>query len=159
MGELLIRRAGLGDIEAMVRLRRDMQAELNEDGRGLSPDSVMAFNRDYFERQLPKEAFVAFVAASEGEIVATSGMVVYEAPPTPGNPSGVEGYIMNMYTLPKWRSHGLARRLLDCLTEYARGLGARRVWLRASAQGRRVYEPYGFAGDKNQMFLRLDSGG
>jgi hypothetical protein len=101
MGELLIRRAGLGDIEAMVRLRRDMQAELNEDGRGLSPDSVMAFNRDYFERQLPKEAFVAFVAESEGEIVATSGMVVYEAPPTPGNPSGVEGYIMNMYTLPK----------------------------------------------------------
>jgi GNAT superfamily N-acetyltransferase len=102
---------------------------------------------------------VAFVAETDGQIVATSGMVVYEAPPTGGNPTGVEGYIMNMYTLPEWRGHGLARRLLDCLTEHARGLGARRVWLRASAQGRRVYEPYGFSGDENQMYLKLDNRG
>jgi GNAT superfamily N-acetyltransferase len=139
----------------MARLRRDMQAELMENDRGLDPDSVLEGNRDYFRRKLASGDFLAFLAEEGGQIVATSGMVVYEAPPTPGNPSGVEGYIMNMYTVPGARGRGLATRLVDALVEEARTLGARRTWLRASDAGKPVYERYGFHQYDRYMHFRI----
>ena len=133
-----------------------MQAELMEAGRGLDPDSVVDANRDYFRRKLPGGEFVAFIAEEEGRIVATSGMLVYEAPPTPGNPAGIEGYIMNMYTLPAFRSRGLATHLVDSLVEHARSLGSRRVWLRASDSGAPVYARYGFQKYDRYMHFRME---
>jgi GNAT superfamily N-acetyltransferase len=152
--ELTIRRATAGDADEMARLRRDMQAELMAaDGRPLALEEVAGHNRDYFREKLPTGDFVGFLAESGGVIVATSGMVVYRAPPTPGNPTGVEGYIMNMYTVPAYRGQGIARRLLDSLVEYAAGIGGRRVWLRASDLGRPVYDRFGFAGDDPHYML------
>ena len=47
---------------------------------------------------------------------------------------------------------GLARALMDRLVEAARAAGARRVWLRASADGRLLYESMGFReGDYLQL--------
>jgi GNAT superfamily N-acetyltransferase len=138
-------------------MRRDMQAELTEGERGLDPDSVVDKNRDYFRRRLAIGDFVAFLAEEAGRIIATSGMVIYEAPPTPGNPAGIEGYIMNMYTLPEARGRGIATKLIDALTNHARGLGARRVWLRASDEGERVYARYGFQKYDRYMQLRIEA--
>lgn len=156
-----VRRAGVDDIEEMVRLRLEMQREFRVSGqaaRGVpDPEGFVELNRAYFERALPAEGFVAFVAESEGEMVGTSGMVVYEAPPTPGNPSGVEGYILNMYTVPGRRSEGIAGALLERLIEHARSIGARRVWLRTSGMGRRVYERAGFVSDADNLALKLEA--
>jgi GNAT superfamily N-acetyltransferase len=154
--ELSIRRATADDADEMARLRRDMQAELlTTGGRTLSLDDAARHNRDYFREKLPSGEFVAFLAETGGVIAGTSGMVVYRAPPTPGNPTGVEGYIMNMYTVPAYRGQGIATRLLERLVEHARGLGARRVWLRASDFGRPVYERFGFGDDPHYMSYRL----
>jgi len=82
-------------------------------------------------------------------------MVVYEAPPTAGSPSGVEGYILNMYTVPERRGEGISRMLLERLIEYGKSLGARRLWLRTNAMGRGVYAEAGFVEDADYMRLRL----
>jgi GNAT superfamily N-acetyltransferase len=39
---------------------------------------------------------------------------------------------------------GLARALMERLVEEARRAGVRRIWLRASAEGRPLYEGMGF---------------
>jgi GNAT superfamily N-acetyltransferase len=155
--ELSIRRATADDADEMARLRRDMQAELLTTGdRTLALDAASSRqNRDYFREKLPAGEFVAFLAETGGVIAGTSGMVVYRAPPTQGNPTGVEGYIMNMYTVPAYRGQGIATRLLERLVEHASGLGARRVWLRASDVGRPVYEHFGFGDDPNYMVFRI----
>lgn len=152
--ELTIRRATADDADTLTRLRLEMQTELFAgDGHGASPDEIVEDNREYFREHLPVGDFVAFVAEAGGAIVATSGVVVYRAPPTGGNPSGVEGYVMNMYTVPEYRGRGLAPRLLDRLIEHIRGLGGHRVWLRASDYGRPVYDRYGFRGDDPHYML------
>ncbi len=147
--ELTIRRVTSSpeDIETLVQLRHAMQTELDpgEGGRaGIGPSELIEATRAYFTKQLSGYHFSAFFVQYGAEVVATGGLVVYDNPPGPSNPSGTEGYIMNMYTVPAWRGHGLAKLILDRLVEHARAEGAGRVWLRASDQGRAVYERFGF---------------
>jgi GNAT superfamily N-acetyltransferase len=155
--ELSIRRATADDADEMARLRRDMQAELLTTGdRTLALDAASSRqNREYFREKLPTGEFVAFLAETGSVIAGTSGMVVYRAPPTQGNATGVEGYIMNMYTVPAYRGRGIATLLLDHLVEHVRGLGGHRVWLRASEVGRPVYERFGFGDDPHYMSYRI----
>jgi GNAT superfamily N-acetyltransferase len=148
-----IRRATAEDAEVMADLRRDMQGELTDSTGPLDPDALYERNLAYFRECIPSGQFVAYVAEEDGEMVATSGMVVYRAPPTGGNPTGIEVYIMNMYTVPSHRGRGLATKLLDALVTHAQGLGARRAWLRASDAGRPVYQRYGFVGNDAHYML------
>jgi GNAT superfamily N-acetyltransferase len=144
--ELTVRRVTSApeDIEMLVQMRYAMQVELNEGQSGLDPADIIEETREYFTKQLSGFHFAAFFVQYGKEIVATGGVVVYDNPPSPSNRSGTEGYIMNMYTVPAWRGHGLAKRVLDRLVEHAHAEGAGRVWLRASDKGRRVYERWGF---------------
>jgi GNAT superfamily N-acetyltransferase len=148
-----IRRATANDAEVLTRLRLDMQTELGN----AHATQWAEVNQSYFERKMASEDFVAFVAEDGREIVATSGIVVYEAPPTGGNPTGIEGYIMNMYTAPEYRGKGLAGALLDRLVEYVRARGGRRLWLRTSEMGRGVYARAGFRENEDYMQLRLET--
>jgi GNAT superfamily N-acetyltransferase len=163
MSDLTLRRATPDDAELLVRLRYEMQTELEEaEDPGAhavlwrtSPAEVRDNVRAYFERELKGGHFAGYFVEKDGEVVATGCVVVYDTPPSPSNPSGAEGYIMNMYTVPAWRHHGLARRLLDKLIEHARAEGAGRVWLRASEQGRFVYRKYGFEEPGHYMQMRF----
>mgnify|MGYP001580507277 CR=1 FL=1 len=154
--ELTIRRATISDVDDLVRLRYAMQIELAEGHHGVSPDQIVESTHDYFEKQLNGNHFAAFFALADGQIVGTGGFVVYDTPPSPSNPSGTEGYIMNMYTLPEWRKHGVATLILQALADHARHEGATRVWLRASTFGRKVYEHFGFEQRDSYMQMRLD---
>lgn len=130
-----------------------MLAELRElDGSEM--ERTAAANRRYFHDKLANGEFIAFLAEAEGEIVATSGLVLWERPPTSGS-RGIDGYIMNMYTVPEWRGRGIASALLEHLVRCAQEAGAGRVFLRAvSRKGRRIYQRLGFAGSDTYMELR-----
>lgn len=82
-----------------------------------------------------------------------SGLLFFERPPTAGNLSGVDAYVMNMYTVPEWRGQGLAGALLRELIAHVRATPARRIWLHASAAGRPVYEAQGFVPKSSAMEL------
>lgn len=157
MSDLTLRRATPDDVELLVRLRSEMQVELNEDSHlgGVRPEDIKENVRAYFQRELKGGHFAGYFVDQGDETVATGCVVVYDVPPSPSNPSGAEGYIMNMYTAPPWRHHGLARRILDKLIEHARAEGAGRVWLRASEQGRLVYRKYGFEEPGHYMQMRF----
>lgn len=150
MGDIIIRRATLGDVEEMVRLRHDMQEEMGE-GRGADPDAIVDATRDYFQKQLTGKHFVGILAEDAGRIVGTGSFVVYDTPPSTANPSGVDAYVLNMYTVPGYRGRGVARQILDALLARAYEEGARRIWLRTSDQARTVYEHLGFQSRDNYM--------
>ena len=57
--------------------------------------------------------FVAFLADLDGRPAATAALMWFDHPPVPANPSGVEAYILNVYTRPEARHMGLARALID----------------------------------------------
>jgi GNAT superfamily N-acetyltransferase len=133
-----IRLATLDDIEALVSLRIQL-LEANEPG---FDDALRAWLRTH----LADGSFLAWIAQDAGTVVAASGLTVLDRPPYPGNATGLDGYVTNMYTLPAYRRRGLARQLLEVLTAHARQVGnqaavpgvqsrrptaLRRVWLPA----------------------------
>ena len=145
----------LADLEALVALRCALLLEMG----AVAEDGVPALaeaTRRYLRDALPVGAFHSWVACDEaGAIVACSGFVFAQKPPSPGNLDGREAYVMNMYTLPAWRGRGLAAALLDAALAFAREQEAGTVRLHATPQGRAIYERAGFVAVDNEMVARV----
>jgi GNAT superfamily N-acetyltransferase len=153
--DFTIRRATVNDVETLVELRHAMQVEMEHSQAAASADDIVDKMRDYFAQQLTGNHFAAFFAEAGGEVIGTGGVVVFDVPPSPPNPSGAEGYVMNMYTVPDWRGRGVAHAIVDALIRHAYGEGARRMWLRTSDAGERVYERFGFQKRDHYMQMYL----
>jgi GNAT superfamily N-acetyltransferase len=109
--------------------------------------------REYMLRKMPSGAFLAWVAASDGAIVATSGVTIFERPPNGANPSGLEAYLSNMYTLPAWRGRGIGTALVTTIVAHFKTTRVRRIWLHATDEGRPVYARAGFVPSETDMEL------
>jgi ribosomal protein S18 acetylase RimI-like enzyme len=151
MSDYTIRRATLDDVEEMVRLRHDMQAEMGQHRGAVDADAIVDATREYFQKQLTGAHFTGFLAEAGGRIIGTGSFVVYDTPPSTANPSGTDAYVLNMYTIPEYRGRGIARDILKALLDRAYEEGARRIWLRTSARARPVYEHLGFESRDNYM--------
>jgi GNAT superfamily N-acetyltransferase len=150
---LPIRRATSDDIDQLVRLRLLLFEEAGEPLQPTQAEAVREATRAYFTKSLPQETFLAWVAESNHQIVAASGLAVFERPPAPSNLSGKEAYVLNMYTLPQWRGQGLASALLQEIIHFAKGTSIRRLWLHATPSGRPIYEKAGFIAVSDEMEL------
>ncbi|MDE3838266.1 N-acetyltransferase [Bacillus methanolicus] len=69
--------------------------------------------------------------------------------------SGLEAYIMNMYTKPDFRGQGIARSLLEECISYCKSLGVERIWLHASSDGYSLYKKMGFIEKNSEIELIL----
>lgn len=151
MTSFTTRRATLADVEALTQLRLMLFRETG-DFQGEAPPELVEITRNYLSDNLPMGSFVSFVAESEREMIAISGLVFFEKPPNEANRSGLEAYIMNMYTLPKWRGQGIASALLADLIHFVRTTtAAKRIWLHTTEDGRHVYGRGGFLLTKDDM--------
>jgi ribosomal protein S18 acetylase RimI-like enzyme len=127
-------------------------------GRDLS--GLRAASRRYYQGQLGSGHIACFAleepgnpageqeAGSAGDwkerIIGCGGICLQQEMPSPDNPSGRCGYLMNIYVRPKHRHQGHARGMVDWLMDQARAWGAEKIWLEASEEGRPLYETLGF---------------
>jgi GNAT superfamily N-acetyltransferase len=148
-----IRLATLDDVDELIRLRLDFLEEVGNLKAGADGGELGAAMRDYLVRKMPAGEFLAWVAESEGTIVATSGVTLFERPPNGANPEGLEAYLSNMYTLPAWRGRGLGTALVATVVAHLKATRVRRIWLHATEQGRPVYAKAGFVPSETDMEL------
>jgi len=139
-----IRRATLQDVEALVSLRLKLQQESGHLTEVQALADLRQATHQYLLEALPTEAFLVWVAEASGHIVATSGLIFFQKPPSESNLSGMEAYILNMYTLPQWRGQGIATTLLhtsrtDTLFPYTTLFRSY-----ATHDGKPLYEKAGF---------------
>ncbi|HEV7215593.1 MAG TPA: GNAT family N-acetyltransferase [Chloroflexota bacterium] len=151
LAQLTVRRAGIDDVAVLV----DFRLALFRDLDGQVADSALASAqlaiRDYLHRKLPTDSYIAWLAACDGIVVAATSMVLLEKMPSLHNPTGLEGYLMSVYTLPAYRRLGAAAVLVRTALGYARLRGISRVSLHASDQGQPLYERLGFAHISHEM--------
>jgi ribosomal protein S18 acetylase RimI-like enzyme len=114
-----------------------------EAGPADAPGALRAANEEWLGEHLGRD-FQAWIAELDGVPVASAGLLWFSHPPGTTNPGGLEAYILNVYTRPEARRRGLARALMERAVDAARAAGVRRVWLRASVEGRPLYEAMGF---------------
>ena len=150
------RKATANDIDGLVKCRIDMRIEREEKQCPISLVEFGERTRNYFIRHIQDESFIAWLVFDGSNLVATSGMCIYNVPPTYDNVSGQVAYLVNMYTLKEYRNQGIARKLLEHLVEEARNRGCVRITLNTSKAGRSIYENYGFYDLPGEMEYYLE---
>ena len=88
------------DIDQLVTLRALMQKEVHVVKDNAVDSDYLIEVKKYFERTLHAGSYHSAVAEISGKLVAATGLVVYEKPPSLKGRSGRVGYITNVYTLP-----------------------------------------------------------
>jgi GNAT superfamily N-acetyltransferase len=127
---------------------RDMGDLAEEDMAALESET-----QAYLAELIPANKYFGWLVESRDGVVAGGGLIVRRMLPRPESPQGgAEGCIMNVYTEPEHRRHGLARELMLTMLEWCRSNHVARVTLHASAEGRLLYESLGFA-PTNEMRL------
>jgi GNAT superfamily N-acetyltransferase len=97
-----------------------------------------------FRRRLAGDGFRAYVVEDEGSVVSGGVGWLDEHLPSPYLLSGLRGHIASMSTDPAFRRRGYARDVFSALMEWFTSLGIARVDLRATEDGRALYEQFGF---------------
>lgn len=156
MADIHIREAGIGDLKELLAWRAEVLREVF----ALVPEADMAelmrANRAYYEQTLGEGSHVACFAERKGETVGCGGVCLQREMPSPDNPSGRCGYLMNIYVRPAARRSGVAAEVVRWLVGKARDWGADKVYLETSVPGRPLYEGLGFV-DLPDMMVLLQS--
>src|SRR5262249_53362049 len=104
MSGVVARRAGVADVAALVRLRRESSEEDLEPGSGLVTfDERMAA---FLERAVADPRWRIFVGEVDGEVVATAYMQVIPKVPRPW-PNPPWGYVTTVFTRAAFRDRGV----------------------------------------------------
>ena len=149
------RKASTADIDLLTKTRIEVLLTAN----GLPGDTDMAEvekqSHAYYERAIADKTHTAYLVFDRDQFVGAGGISYYQVMPTYHNPTGRKGYIMNMYTRPEYRRMGIAYHTLDLLIQDAGEKGVTFISLEATAEGRPLYEKYGFSAMTGEMELLL----
>jgi ribosomal protein S18 acetylase RimI-like enzyme len=139
-------KAGISDIEQISNIRLAFLQELEGDFADADYKILLEQTRSYFTRKMEAGELYTWFVLDEKKIVTSGSLLITEMPPTVGGyGGGVEGYIFNIYTLPKYRKQGLAKNLTKEIIKEAKLKQCNRLWLMASGgHAAGIYANLGF---------------
>ncbi|MEK5078494.1 GNAT family N-acetyltransferase [Solibacillus sp. FSL W7-1436] len=141
------RLATTNDMELLIDLRKRL---LVEEGQTVS-SNIDEQLRNFFEKQLSSDQFVQWIIEKEKSAIATGGIHFMSFPPSYSNPTGIRGYILNMYTAPESRGQGLAKQLVERILAEAQERNVHHLFLIASPMGKPLYKKIGFK--ENDIYM------
>ena len=141
------RLATLEDLELIIELRLQLLKDEGQEASSSIVDQVKVF----FENQFASNQYVQWFVEQDNEVMATGAIQFIAFPPSYFNPTGIRGYIANMYTLPEHRNKGIARKLLQQLEAEAKARNVKHLFLIASEMGKPLYKKNGFT--ENDIYM------
>ncbi len=145
--DIHIRECDPADASEVARLRAGFLTEL---GHPL-PEDFVASVQAWLAQALGTPRVRVWVAEANGAIAGIVAVNPFERIPNGRNPDGRGWYLLNVYTLPRFRGRGIASRLLGTVNEAAAAAGVPVLELRATDEGRPLYERFGFAASPHYM--------
>ncbi len=136
-----LRRATVDDAHDLMRLRGLMHESMGGDA---SDPKWRTATEAAFARRLLLADFVAFVVEVADRPVCSGAVWIEEHLPSPRQMDGRRGYIASMSTEPAARRQGYGEQVFVALMRWFTEQGIVRVDLRATDDGRRLYERFGF---------------
>ncbi len=141
------RLATLEDLALLIQLRKQL---LIDEGQVVSSnieDQLKAF----FVNQFNSNQYVQWLVEQDNQVIATGAIQFIAFPPSYFNPTGIRGYIANMFTHVDFRSKGIAKKLLERLIAEAETRNVQHLFLIASEMGKPLYKKYGF--NENDIYM------
>jgi ribosomal protein S18 acetylase RimI-like enzyme len=93
---------------------------------------------------MASQRYVGRVAEGDGAVIAGAGAVLLDWGATWVDPEPVKARLVNVFTLPAHRRHGLARRLVSETMEVLRERGVRSITLASTDSAASLYTSLGF---------------
>lgn len=134
------------------RLRIALLEELGEVPKGIDIARLKSATRQYYLSHINKD-LVSWGIFQDEKLVAIGSLCLFTRIPYEENLTGLEGYILNIYTSLQFRKRGFASQILDNIIIYSRKNGIKRLWLNSSEQGKKLYIKHGFTKKENEMEL------
>lgn len=163
----MIREAGNRDLEILLDWRMET---LEHVFAGCSLEGLRSANRRYYQgqlgtghiacfaldRQLLESAADTFLPQADSwqcAIVGCGALCLQQELPSPDNPSGRCGYLMNIYVREPWRHQGYGHEIVQWLMDQAWQHQAGKIWLESSEAGKPLYRDLGFADMEDIMVI------
>jgi ribosomal protein S18 acetylase RimI-like enzyme len=150
-----IRPANREDTDVVSRMRLAFLADVHGIEPEALPTTLVDATRSFVESAMRRDALRSWLAEEEGHEVGIVSMLVLSMPPRPADLRTDEGYILNLHVVPEARRRGIGDALLQSCLQHAHQHEVRRLFLRATDDGRPLYERAGFAPDDSWLELRL----
>lgn len=151
--KLSVRKAGLPDLDALVRQRREMWKALGIRNHELLSNGDRVYKRWARSRLKNHELMAWIVNSSDGRVAGGGCVWLHSVQPRPHRPLMVQPYLLSMYTEPDFRRRGVASMVVKEAIDWCRKNKYERLMLHASEMGRKVYSKLGF---KRTWEMRLD---
>ena len=153
------RNATVEDIKQLANLRVQFLNELlTDDESQPNGRKLKSQLEDYFTKAFRNESIIVRVAEIKSTIVGTSTMVLWQLPiGYDGIDKNGKGYILNMFTIPKYRKKGICTKLLEDLKRIATQKKLHHLHLNATDDGIELYKKAGFVYPKYpELVLKMD---
>lgn len=141
------RLASIDDLQLLIDLRKKL---LVEEGQVIT-SNIDEQLQSFFEKQFASGQYVQWLVVEEQNIVATGALQLIAFPPSYANPTGIRGYIANMYTHPAYRGQGIAKQLLNNILSEAQMRKVHHLFLISSEMGKPLYKKIGFK--ENDIYM------
>lgn len=136
------------------RLRMELLQELKELDEKTDTLALETATKQYYLSHINKD-LISWGIAHDNKLAAIGSLCLFERIPYRENLSGLEGYILNIYTSPAFRNQGFANCILDEIIKNALNMRVKRLWLNSSVNGRNLYARRGFKSKEDEMELFL----
>ena len=126
----------------------------------VAPENIISewldITLQFIHRAHQELSYQAFVAESEGKIIASTGCQLFAGlyPHILTNSHRQYGYIWGVYVELPQRNQGIAKQLMGMSIRYLKTIGCTKAILHASPSGKPVYSSLGFS-HTNEMGLDL----
>lgn len=151
-----VKQARLESLDLLIEWRMRVLAEVFPAGEQEDRSDIRRNNEAYYRHHLADGTHTACFAVENetGRVVGCGGICYQREMPSPDNPSGANGYLMNIYTLPEKRGEGIGRKIVEYLIDDAKQRGTGKIYLESSGMAKPLYHEIGFADLPNYMKLR-----
>lgn len=153
--DIVIRASGLEEIGLLLEWRTRVLREVFSLSEDAEMDALLQANETYYREHLADGSHLACFAVdvASGQIVGCGGICYHSEMPSPDNPSGACGYLMNIFALPELRGHGIGRKIVEFLIADARNRRTGKVYLESSEVAKPLYRSIGFSDLPDYMKL------
>ena len=147
-----VEKAGMEDIESLVKMRLDYLAE---DNGSLHDRDIIAIQKElpgYFQAHMGQDLYV-YVIRDGQAIVSCAFLLIIIKPMSPAFLNGRTGIVLNVYTRPTWRRRGYGKLIMETLLTEAEEMGLSVVELKSTEDGYPLYQSVGFADDRSKYHM------
>lgn len=153
MSDVIIRKATIEDLDLLVSWRMEVLNAVFGNVVMQDWSLLEQANRGYYAQTLCTQEHCACFALQEAQVVGCGGICLSREMPSPDNPTGLCAYLMNIYTVPTFRGHGVGVSVVRWLINEARNRQITKIYLETTGEGRKLYRNMGFDDMPDMMKL------